>query len=201
VRLFSLLATAGLSLSAALIPITMPSSAQAQGTGAASRPAPSAQSAMVTLVEVMARRIEIGDTVAAAKWGTPQPIDDPAREKVVVDTASSRAPGYGVDPAEAVRVFSDQIAASKVVQYGLFSRWTAHPEQAPTDRPDLARIRPVLDGITGELLTQLHATEVTRAGRACRYQLLAAEVRIVTTDHLDGLHREALRRASTSICD
>jgi chorismate mutase len=192
VRLLTKLMSVGLAGSAALVPAVLTSSAQAQD---ASTPA-----AMVSLVDVMARRVEIGDTVAAAKWGTTQPIEDPAREKTVLDGAAAQAPTYGVDPSLAVRVFSDQIAANKVVQYGLFSRWTAHPGQAPTERPDLTVVRPVLDAITGQLLTQLQATEGPRASDRCRRQLTVAQERVARSHDFDQLHREALTRAGTSIC-
>lgn len=191
-RLLAPLVTAGLIGSTLLGPTVMGSTAEAHPV--------SAPASMVALVDVMARRAEIGDTVAAAKWGTTQPIDDPAREKTVLDGAAAKAPAYGVDPAVAVAVFSDQIAANKVVQYGLFSRWTAHPDQAPTDRPDLTTVRPILDAITGELLTQLRNTGDERTGALCRLRLAAAQAEVAADHGFDRLHREALVRAGTSIC-
>ena len=58
--------------------------------------------------------------------------------------------------------FQNQIIASKVVQKGLFRRWTAHPEQAPTTRPDLGQIRHQLDEITTGIMQQLVATKANR---------------------------------------
>lgn len=191
-RLLARLVTAGLIGSTLLSPTVAMSVAGAREV--------SAPDSMVALVDVMARRAEIGDTVAAAKWGTTQPIDDPAREKTVLDNATAKAPAYGVDPAVAVAVFSDQIAASKVVQYGLFSGWTAHPDQAPTKRPDLTTVRPILDAITDELLTQLRDTGNERTGDLCRLRLAEAQAEVADDRHFDNLHREALVRAGTSIC-
>lgn len=192
VRQLTKLMFIGLAGSVVLAPAVLSSSAQAQD-----RPEPAA---MVALVDVLARRVEIGDTVAAAKWGTSQPIEDPAREKTVLDNAAAQAPTYGVDPSLAGRVFSDQIAANKVVQYGLFSRWTAHPGQAPTGRPDLTTVRPILDAITGQLLTQLHATKELRGSDRCVRQLAKAQVRVAHDHGFDQLHREALVRAGTAVC-
>ena len=191
-RLPTKLVSVILAGSAALVPAVLSSSAQAHD---ASTPA-----ALVALVDVTARRVEIGDTVAAAKWGTTQPIEDPAREKTVLDNAAAQAPTYGMGPSPVVRVFSDQIAANKVVQYGLFSRWTAHPGQAPTERPDLTVVRPVLDAITGQLLTQLQSTEGLRTSDRCHRQLAVAQEQVARSHDFDELHKEALARAGTSLC-
>lgn len=192
-RLLAKVLSAVFAGTVAVVPVVL-------GTGAAQARGASAPPAMVALVDVMARRVEIGDTVAAAKWGTTQPIEDPAREKTVLDNAAAQAPAHGVDPGLAVSVFADQIAANKVVQYGLFSRWTAHPAQAPTERPDLTTVRPILDAITGELLTQLHAVDQMRTADHCHAMLVAAQARVARSHGFDELHREALNRAGTAIC-
>jgi chorismate mutase len=70
----------------------------------------------------------------------------------------------------------------------------------PATRPDLTQVRPVLDQISSELLTQLHETEAIRADEHCVRHLQAAQVHIERSQHLDRLHREALNRAVTSVC-
>ncbi|MGI8647522.1 MAG: chorismate mutase [Mycobacteriales bacterium] len=155
---------------------------------------------LLTLTDVAAQRVQLADTVAAAKWGTDAPINDPVREKTVLDTVVAKAAQLGVDPVVSVAVLTDQIEASKVVQYGLYSRWTAHPGQAPTTRADLGQIRPVLDRITDQLLAELKAIQQLRAKSSCAAQLTGARHRIEHTRHLDPLHEEALTRALTSIC-
>lgn len=197
-RLTPVFASAVFLAGVAMVPLGLQASAEPRDSEPRDRT--STGSAMVALVDVVARRVEIGDTVAAAKWGTTLPIDDPAREKVVLDAASAEAPGVGVDPALAVSVFSDQIAANKVVQYGLFARWTAHPDQAPATRADLTQVRPVLDQITHELLVQLQATHAVRVDRGCDRRLRAAQTQVERSHDFDRGHREALDRALVSIC-
>lgn len=152
------------------------------------------------LADLTAERIELGDKVAAAKFGTPQPIDDPAREQQVLDAVAKTSPGMGVDPAEASRFFRDQIEASKVVQRGLYAEWTAHPQQRPTDRPNLGtEVRPELDRITTEILTQLRASGAQRhAGAPCPAELTQASR--PAAQPLDALHRDALAVALRSVC-
>lgn len=156
---------------------------------------------LAALADLSGQRVQIADKVAAAKFGTTQPIDDPVREQQILDGVAAKAPGLGLDPAEAVEFFRDQIEANKVVQRGLYELWTAHPEQAPTERPDLpTEVRPVIDRLNAGLLDELAATSDTRARPWCGGGLAVA---IVATDrrlHLDRLHERALRRSLDSAC-
>jgi chorismate mutase len=153
------------------------------------------------LADLAARRVLIADRVAAAKFGTSQPIDDPVRERQVLDLAASRAVELGIDPEATVRVFRDQIEASKIVQRGLFARWTAHPRQRPVRRPDLpTEVRPVIDELDAALLTQLRDTRAARAQPSCLPRLLVAAAVVDRRHHLDRLHEAALRRALASVC-
>ncbi|ONI88858.1 hypothetical protein ALI22I_18010 [Saccharothrix sp. ALI-22-I] len=160
------------------------------------------RASLVPLTELSAERVLLADKVAAAKYGTPAPIDDPAREQVVLDTVLTLSIEMGIDPSESVAVFRDQIEANKQVQRHLYALWTAHPELAPTERPDLAtEVRPQLDRITRQLLEQLKATDHTRARPSCPARLLATRLFVSHTRNLDPPHRAALDRSLTSACD
>jgi len=69
------------------------------GTGIGSGPEPAAGRCggepLSDLVALAAQRIGTGDVVAAAKFGTPQAIDDPAREKQELDAVAAESPGLG----------------------------------------------------------------------------------------------------------
>ncbi|MZD03750.1 gamma subclass chorismate mutase AroQ, partial [Streptomyces sp. SID5785] len=129
------------------------------------------------IAALAAERVELADQVAAAKYGTPAPVDDPARERQILDDVARRAAGLGLDSAWAQAVFRDQIEANKQVQRGLYARWDAHPGERPTERPDLAKeVRPALDRITTELLTALRAAAPARTSPSCGPRLTAAAV-------------------------
>jgi chorismate mutase len=155
---------------------------------------------LLALTDVAAQRVLLADTVAAAKWGTAAPIDDPVREKAVLDAAVAKATQLGVDPMFARVVFTDQIEANKAVQNGLYSQWRAHPDRAPTTRPDLGQVRPILDRITDQLLVDLKVTVQIRTEPSCAGQLTATRHRVEHTRHLDPLHEGALTRALSSLC-
>lgn len=74
---------------------------------------------LLALTDLAAQRVQIADVVAAAKWGTDAPIDDPAREHAVLDSAVTRSTQLAIDPAVSIQIFTDQIEANKAVQYAL----------------------------------------------------------------------------------
>ncbi|WP_326808522.1 MULTISPECIES: gamma subclass chorismate mutase AroQ [unclassified Streptomyces] len=161
-----------------------------------------AGSELTPLVGLAAERILLADKVAAAKFGTDTPIEDPEREQQVLDQAKALAIESGLDTRETVEFFRAQIEMSKVVQQGLYELWTEHPELAPKKRPDLAtEVRPELDRITGEFIDQLATTENLRGGTLrCRVSLVLAEKSAAHQHDLDRLHERALRGAVEPVC-
>ncbi|MEU5209095.1 chorismate mutase [Streptomyces sp. NPDC020742] len=152
------------------------------------------------LVTLSAERLATADLVAAAKWGTDSPIDDPARERQVLDAVAEQARQVGADPAATVRIFRDQIEANKVVQRGLHRRWTADPDTAPTARPDLGEVRKEINRINTALVRAVADSAGARSAPSCRPLLVAAEARVRHERHLDALHSLALARSLRSAC-
>ncbi|PBC81022.1 MULTISPECIES: chorismate mutase [unclassified Streptomyces] len=181
----------------------VPPSSAAAPHAASAPPAATAHSPygqLRPLAELSAERLATGDSVAAAKWGTGSPIDDPAREQEVLDTVADQARRLGADPAATVRVFRDQIEANKVVQRGLYRRWDADPAQAPTQRPDLQEVRKEINRINGALVRALAGSPRARSAPYCAPLLTAAAVRVHRQRRLDTLHATALARSLRSVC-
>src|SRR5262245_2301716 len=65
------------------------------------------------LLGLIKERLDVAPDVARTKWNTKSPIDDPARDKQIVDGVASAAAEYGLDPQVASSFFSAQIEASK----------------------------------------------------------------------------------------
>ncbi|MBB5154568.1 chorismate mutase [Saccharopolyspora phatthalungensis] len=152
------------------------------------------------LLRSAAERVTTSDQVAAAKWGTGQPIDDPAREQQVLDVVGRKSLDLGIDPDEAKRIFRDQIEASKLVQRALHERWAADPDEQPTERPDLGEIRPVIDRLNNEILQELRDTRQLRERPSCGGRLTSAFHHTRTDLRLGALHQTGLARAIPSIC-
>ncbi|KDN77388.1 chorismate mutase [Streptomyces olindensis] len=179
-----------------------PATAAAERPAAAAGHAAAASHGLGTIIELIAQRLLLADKVAAAKYGTDTPIDDPVREAQILDDVRARATGLGLDPDAVAAVFRDQIEANKLVQRGLYARWDAHPDERPTERPDLAKeVRPALDRITTQLLAALAETEQARALPSCGPRLVTAAGWSAFDHRLDVLHVKGLGRALPSVCD
>jgi chorismate mutase len=189
-------ATAAVALTATGTAVAVP----ACDGHAVSTAAPASASTLHPVAELSAERLATADLVAAAKWGTDSPIDDPAREQQVLDSVAAQAQQLGADPDEIRVIFRDQIEANKIVQRGLFQRWTAHPDEAPTTRPDLSVVRQEINRVTSALVQALAATADDRGALTCRPQLALAALQVHHEDRLDALHTRALFRALPSIC-
>ncbi|QBJ94850.1 chorismate mutase [Rhodococcus sp. ABRD24] len=152
------------------------------------------------LVSAISLRLSTADQVASAKWGTGKPIDDPDREGQVYRAALSAARDEQLDPARVEQIFRTQIDANKAVQRGLFLFWQTVPPAAPVQRPDLAAVRPLLDSLNVEIVSQIGEQRVTLAAADCVPALASAAVRAATAQRLDGLHSVALVHAVSALC-
>jgi chorismate mutase len=184
--------------------LTAPGTAAAAATSSSSTPSSSPSSwysPLHPVASLSAERLATADLVAAAKWGTDSPIDDPVREQQVLDTVAAQAEQAGADPDEVRRIFRDQIEANKTVQRGLFHRWTTHPDQAPATRPpDLNVVRQTINRINAGLVQALAATTAERTAPTCHPQLAVAALQVHHEQHPDALHTRALVRSLASVC-
>jgi chorismate mutase len=116
--------------------------------------------AVASLVSLTRRRLELGEQVAAAKFGSGQPIEDPEREAMVLRDVARRAAEIGLDPEVGTSYFLTQIDASKRLQRRLHTMWRERPDSRPDFSPNLdAEVRPELDRLTGEILLALKAID------------------------------------------
>ncbi|MEU5161335.1 gamma subclass chorismate mutase AroQ [Streptomyces sp. NPDC020875] len=176
-----------------------PAAAPVPTTASASVPA-SAYGQLLTLTRLSAERLATADRVAAAKWGTDSPIDDPAREQIVLDSVRQQAEAAGADPEATVAIFRDQIEANKLVQRELHRQWTEDPSKAPTERPDLTEIRKEINRVNTELVRAVAASDRARSARSCLGALAVTAVHVRHEKQLDRLHTLALVRAVPSVC-
>ncbi|MFJ6566086.1 chorismate mutase [Streptomyces sp. NPDC091292] len=181
---------------------TAPTASASPGTA---RGAAVVRSSIDPLVHLLTERLLLADRVAAAKYGTGSPIEDPVRERRILDDVAARSPALGLDPAHTVTVFRDQIEAGKAVQRELFAHWDAHPGERPTERPDerpdLARdVRPALDRLTTEVLRALAGTRDARNAPSCAARVTRAATATAYRHRLDAPHARSLAYAVRSLC-
>jgi len=107
------------------------------------------------LAELVIQRLALAQHVAAAKYASGAPIDDPVREQKMLRSASFAMNAIGFDQATGMQFFRDQIEASKVIQRGLHHRWHRHPEDIPAINSGLlAQVRIGLEYINTQFIGQ-----------------------------------------------
>jgi len=108
------------------------------------------------LLTLIRQRLEVAPEVARTKWNSRAPIEDPTREKQIVDDVAARAAEYGLDAHTARSFFGAQIAAGKTVQSGLHAQWTSNRQPPFARVADLGTdIRPTLDRLTPLMMRAL----------------------------------------------
>jgi chorismate mutase len=116
------------------------------------------------LLVLAAERLILGVDVAAAKFVSGTPINDPVREKQTMDWVSRELRGMGNGREMGISFFRDQIEANKVIQSGLHNHWRANPEEFPVGWRSLTgEVRLQLDVINMHIL--LHVINIDHMSR------------------------------------
>ncbi len=108
-----------------------------------------------TLIELVVQRLTLGQDVAAVKYASCQPIDNPIREQEILQSVAHELSRTGLYQKIGRQFFRDQIDANKLIQRGLHHRWYAYPREVPAVHRNLAaEVRPKLDRITTQMMRQ-----------------------------------------------
>jgi chorismate mutase len=138
------------------------------------------------LLGLIEERLDVAPDVAKTKWNTKAPIQEPSREKQVLDAVAREAGAYDLDPPVARAFFIGQIEASKVVQSTLHSEWTMRAQPPFATVADLgAAIRPVLDRLTPAMMQALAEALPVLQERGGR-RLLETGIRSILADAPGG---------------
>lgn len=117
------------------------------------------------LREAMIERLGAMPDVARHKWNSHAAVEDPPREKLVVDAAIAEGQELGLAPSAVRAAVEAQIEAAKIIQAGLIARWSAEQASPFADVPDLAtELRPRIQQATAEIVTGL-AGSIDELGR------------------------------------
>jgi chorismate mutase len=165
--------------------------------------AQSAVEQLKPLVEVSARRLDIAKRVALSKWDSGTPVEDAAREALVIQGAVKAGEVKGLDDTAVANFFRAQIEANKVVQYSLLADWRREgkaPEHAPIDL--IKSIRPELDQLQVAMIADLAQTVDVRASKTCRVDVAKAAGAYLAEHRSDtaALDAVALDRALAATC-
>lgn len=156
------------------------------------------------LVELSAKRLGISRSVALTKWDTRQPVADPPndpRESEVIAAAVDEAKRRNLPTDLAAAFFSDQIEASKLMQFALMAEWQRAGTAPPERRSDLkTELRPALDELRARFIDELAATRTLRDAPTCRSDIARTAKAYAQSRRLSALEAIALDRGLARVC-
>ena len=146
------------------------------------------------LLRLIDQRLAVAPLVAQAKWNSGAPIDDPVREKQILDSVTRQAAEAGLNAAFAQRFFQAQFDAGKLIQRKLHEQWRTEKHAPFSPVPDLARdVRPVLDELTPQLIAALIKIYPQHDNAAFKTDL-AAQSKLGIRGDVDGVARTMARQ-------
>ncbi|CRZ15445.1 chorismate mutase [Mycolicibacterium neworleansense] len=155
---------------------------------------------LLPLVDAAAQRLQTADPVAANKFRTGGPIEDPRREQQVIDATTAEADSRHIVPAYVGDVFRDQIDATVAVEHSLFAQWKLDPDTAPVSAPDLSASRSAIDALNHTMVDEIADQWPTLHSPSCPADLASAVDAVAVARNLDPLYRRALDFATRSYC-
>lgn len=144
------------------------------------------------LYGLMQERLSLMPAVAAHKWRAGEPIEDAAREAVVLAAAVTDGLRFGITPASSTRLFEAQIAAAKAVQAHAFEAWRGGAPLPPPEALD-AELRPRLSALGERILTVAGALPDRSVHDRALFE------RLLAVPGLTSVHLEALFDAVASL--
>jgi chorismate mutase len=153
------------------------------------------------LVDAATQRLQTAEPVAASKWNTGGPIEDPPRVEQVLGAVSADATGKDVDADYVTRIFTDQIDATEAIESSRFAQWKLDPASAPGAAPDLAASRAIIDRLNGEMVEQVALQWSVLHSPECNGTLDDAKTAVANARGLDPLYQQALAFSTHSYCN
>jgi chorismate mutase len=157
-------------------------------------------SGLVALVDAATQRLQIADPVAASKFRTGDPIDDPLREQQILDAVAAEAVAKHIDPGYIRDVFRDQIDATSAIEHIRFARWKLDPLNAPVAAPGLGACRVAIDTLNRVMLNEIALNWHSLGSPTCATDLNAAKKAVISARTLDPTYQEALDYVTHRYC-
>jgi chorismate mutase len=155
---------------------------------------------LLELVDAATQRLQTAEPVAASKWNTGGPIEDPQRVEQVLAAVNVDATGKDIDAAYVRRIFTDQIDATEAIEYTRFAQWKLDPGSAPVAAPDLSASRAIIDRLNAEMVEQVAMHWSVLYSPYCTGTLDDAKTAIANSRMLDPLYQQALAYSTHSYC-
>ncbi len=143
------------------------------------------------LLERIGDRLGLMPAVARYKWEHDRPIEDPERERSLIERFVNDAQTRGIDADWSRCVIVAQIAAARRVQQDCFERWRASAPEPGDPVLDLqTELRPRIERVTTELMEILVRLESHRTSAAFREVFPARTDALVTREAISDEVRQ-----------
>ncbi|OBK19967.1 chorismate mutase [Mycobacterium asiaticum] len=162
-----------------------------------------ADSSLTVLIDAAAERLQIAEPVAAYKWSTHTPIEDPARVEQELATLRADAEALQIDPDYpdyVAEIFRDQVGATEAIEYSRFAQWKLDAAGAPPPPQDLSASRAQIDTLNTKILSQISLNWSLLRSSSCGSRLDEARVEVSRARRFDDLYQRALNTATRSYC-
>lgn len=151
------------------------------------------------LAGLIEQRLSYMKDVAAYKWRNNLPVEDPEREKIVVESSIQDAEASGLNAGSSSRFFELQIRLAKDIQRDWFEHWEENGFEE-YDYADLKEeIRPQLLRLGEEIIQAVKQFEPWRYGEKELKELEKVFVRALTARKISRRDKKALFEAVTSV--
>lgn len=158
------------------------------------------ESPLIALIDAAAQRLQTADAVAAYKYRTGGPVDDPKREQQVIDAVTAAAAADHIDPGYVGTLFRNQIDATTSVEYTRFAQWKIDPGAVPATAPDLSETRTTIDRLNQTMVREMAARWDDLHSPSCAADRDAALTAVTGSRALDPVYQSALAYATHAYC-
>lgn len=136
----------------------------------------------LVLFHLMNKRLELAFLVAKIKWNTKEPINDPTREKYILDIVKIRGQKLGLDESFVNDFFKAQFEAGKIIQKRLHKQWNTAKQPYFEKTPNLNEIRPLLDSLNSNILIELRKLEPNSYNKQKIIEMYKKAYKIMNSD-------------------
>ncbi|WP_310619531.1 chorismate mutase [Flexibacterium corallicola] len=106
--------------------------------------------------QLINERLSYMRDVALYKAQNHLPVENVAREAIVLEKAQEQAQKLGLDPQTTLNFFKAQISAAKAIQYRYRTHWLSSPDTLQKQPRDLdSTVRPALITLGNQILNQI----------------------------------------------
>lgn len=152
------------------------------------------------LFELINGRLSYMKDVAAFKWVNKKPIEDLAREEVVIQKTAEAAGKAGLDEESTKQFFRVQIEAAKQIQRGWHKEWQENGFPEDAKFADLTtEIRPALIELGDDIIVQIKTTMPVLSNSSNEDKLKRMIKSSIKVKHVDEITKEQLLEALTKI--